>query len=358
MKVLASLFRVVFSIIVLLAVACYLQSAPTISFGNFCLSIDAPRVVAMLSEINGVSVSLVIILLLGILSFTRILEAAWNMLFCAATLVLLVWGLYAIGGASIVLPNALYNNTAITQFCEGISTYEVPLTIAALIFIAGWLCASACGRVATTTIVSFGLWYGLTELFTYIVHQWGNSANPGMPDALHMVQSTPWIIAAVPGAFFLIYTLLMALFETFIGKDEKEEEEKPEDKTQPEEEPKPAEDQPDTPQEDTPPAQPAEKQEESEKESEAPATTEDKAEPAEDKAADDADQGEKTPAEKADAEEKPAEPTPAETAPTETAPTETAPAEPAPAEPAPAEPAPAEPAPVEIKPDETVETKP
>lgn len=254
MKVLASLSRVVFSIIVLLVLACYLQNAPTISLANFYASITPEQLITMLSSFNTVSVLFVIILLLGMLPFTRVLEAVWNVIFCASVLALLAIGLYEIGGPIIALPKALYDNDAVNQFCQAMSTYEVPVAITLLIFIAGWLCASACGRVAITAVVSYGLWYAITAFFTYAVQLWANSDSPTMPEALHMVQSTPWIVAAVPGAFFVIYALFMAFFETFINtkptkradkKEKKEEEKNPvpeknatEDKTEVEKEKK------------------------------------------------------------------------------------------------------------------------
>lgn len=233
MKVLASLSRVVFSIIVLLALACYLQNAPTIGLANFCASITPDQLITMLSSFNAVSVLFVIILLLGMLPFTRVLEAVWNVIFCASVLAILSIGLYEIGGPIIALPKALYDNDAVNQFCQAVTSHEVPVAITLLIFIAGWLCASACGRVAITAVVSYGLWYAITSFFTYAVQQWANSDTPTMPEALHMVQSTPWIVAAVPGAFFLIYALFMAFFETFINTKParrntgKEQEEKP-----------------------------------------------------------------------------------------------------------------------------------
>ena len=103
MKLLASLFRVVFSIIVLLALACYLQNAPTIGLANFCESISAEQLLSILSGFNTVSVLFVIILLLGMLPFTRVLEAVWNVAFCASVLALLAIGLYEIGGPFIAL---------------------------------------------------------------------------------------------------------------------------------------------------------------------------------------------------------------------------------------------------------------
>lgn len=221
MKALAILFRLVFSIIVLMAVACYLQVSPTTTLSEFCNSINCSALLDQLCGINYLTVSLALVILLTIFSITRILDAIWNTLFCASILVLIASGLYTLAGPGIALPSALVHNEAVNQFCQSFTAYEIPLAITLLIFIVGWVCASACGRVAITAVISYALWYGVTEFFTYASHIWANSASPALPEALYIVQGTPWILAAVPGAFFLIYALLMACFETYIGNGKK-----------------------------------------------------------------------------------------------------------------------------------------
>lgn len=259
MNILASLIRVVFSIIVLLALACYLQLDSTVSLSEYQNSITPARLIVLLSDFNAVSISLVIIILAGILHFTRILEAAWNILFCAAILILLPCALYAFGGPEIALPSALYHNDTVLQLCETAQEHQVAVALVTFIFIAGWICASACVRVAITAVISFGLWYGLTEMLTYIVEIWAKSANPVMPEALQMIQSSPWIIAAVPGSFFLIYALLMAFFETFITKPARKLEIPTEEENKQGEEIKPIEYKKDTTEETKTPAEPAKK---------------------------------------------------------------------------------------------------
>ena len=221
MKALAILFRLVFSILVLIAVTCYLQVSPTTTLSEFCNSINSSALLDQLCGINYLTVSLALVILLTIFSITRILDAIWNTLFCASILVLIASGLYTLAGPGIALPSALVHNEAVNQFCQSFTAYEIPLTITLLIFIAGWVCASACGRVAITAVISYALWYGVTEFFTYASQLWANSASPALPEALYIVQGTPWILAAVPGAFFLIYALLMACFETYIGNGKK-----------------------------------------------------------------------------------------------------------------------------------------
>ena len=221
MKALAILFRLVFSILVLIAVACYLQVSPTTTLSEFCNSINSSALLDQLCGINYLTVSLALVILLTIFSITRILDAIWNTLFCASILVLIASGLYTLAGPGIALPSALVHNEAVNQFCQSFTAYEIPLAITLLIFIAGWVCASACGRVAITAVISYALWYGVTEFFTYASQLWANNASPALPEALYIVQGTPWILAAVPGAFFLIYALLMACFETYIGNGKK-----------------------------------------------------------------------------------------------------------------------------------------
>lgn len=221
MKALAILFRLVFSILVLIAIACYLQVSPTATLSNFCSSIDTGKLIEQLCGLNYLTISLGAVVLLSIFSITRLLDAIWNMLFCASILVLLAGGLYTLCGPGIALPNAIYQNEAVNQVCQSILNYEVPLAITMLIFVAGWICASACGRVAITAVISYGLWYAITEFFTYTTHLWADNAAPALPEALYMIQSSPWILAAVPGAFFLIYALFMAFFETYISNTRK-----------------------------------------------------------------------------------------------------------------------------------------
>ena len=216
MKAMAILFRVVFSAIVLLALALYQQHTPTVSLGQFFDSLTPEALCNVLGGVNTTTVLLGVIVLLGIFSCTRILEAAWNVLFCASILILLAGGLYTAFGPAIALPNAIYHNEAINQLCQALPSYQVGVAIVSLIFVAGWLCASASVRVAITAVVSYGLWYTITEFFSYVVYLWAKSAEPAMPEMLNMIQSTPWVLAAVPAAFFLIYALLMAFFETFI----------------------------------------------------------------------------------------------------------------------------------------------
>ena len=335
MKALAILFRIIFSAIVLLALSVYLQVSPTITLGQFCDALTPEALGSILGGVNTVTVSLAIIVLLGIFSCTRILEAIWNVLFCSSILILLAGGLYTAFGASVALPNAIFHNEAINQLCQVLPDYQVLIALVSFIFVAGWLCAPASVRIAITSVISYGLWYGVTELFSYIVYLWAGSSNPALPEALNMIQSTPWVIAAVPAAFFLIYALLMAFFETFIShttlskhestmpnqKDEEKPAEQPKAKVKPAAQPKTQEkaeektaEQPET--KEKAEEKPAEQTEAKEKVEEKPAEQTEAKEKAEEKPAEQTEAKEKAeekPAEQTEAKEK-AEEKPAEQA--------------------------------------------
>ncbi|MBQ5666064.1 MAG: hypothetical protein IIV41_09410 [Akkermansia sp.] len=346
MKAMAILFRVLFSAIVLLALALYQQHTPTVSLAHFFDSLTPEALCNVLGGINTTTVLLTVIVLLGIFSCTRILEAAWNVLFCASILLLLAGGAYTAFGPSIALPNAIYHNEAVNQLCQALPSYQVGVAIVSLIFVAGWLCAAACVRVAITAVVSYGLWYAITEFFSYIVYLWANRSEPAMPEVLNMIQSTPWVLAAVPAAFFLIYALLMAFFETFIShkpankvKDKSQQQPAATDKAPEDNDSKSAEktkavDAPKLKVKPVAPPKTKDKPAEEAKAEEAP-KTEDK--PAEEAKAEEAPKTEDKPAEEDKAEEAPkTEDKPAEEAKAEEAPkTEDKPAEEAKAEEAP-----------------------
>ena len=120
MKVMAILSRVIFSIILVLLLAGYQQVSSTISLVDFLAWFDAAALTHALSGINTVTISLVVILLLGIFSFTRILEAVWNVIFCASIIALLFFGSYSLLGPGIALPHAISNSEVIKQVCDAL----------------------------------------------------------------------------------------------------------------------------------------------------------------------------------------------------------------------------------------------
>lgn len=216
MKALGILVRLLCSLAVLIAVALYLQAALcNISPEQFAETLTPESIIALFTSLNWVSITAAALVLLALL---RLLDMAWNVLFCLSFIPVLFCGLYAAFGESIALPAPLQGNEYMITFCTLPQSYPVPALIGVGIFALGWLASTAPFRIALSTLISFGLWYGLTFLIhMVIVTRWAETPAPAQPEILTMVLANPWLMAALPGAFFLVYAVLVAFFETFLS---------------------------------------------------------------------------------------------------------------------------------------------
>lgn len=242
LKALGIFVRLVCSLIVLLAVALYLQMPTAVAPESFADAVSAEAVAGLFSSLNWVSITAGVLVLCALL---RLLDMAWNVAFCLSSVLVLFCGLWAVWGPVVALPLPVQDNAVMTQLCTLPQTYPVPALIVAGVFAMGWLASTAPFRIAFTTVVSFGLWYGLTTLMHWgIVTRWADTPTPAQPELLAMVLANPWMIAALPGAFFLVYAVLVAFFETFLSSSKKkapQAEEKPAEDKKPEtDEKKPA----------------------------------------------------------------------------------------------------------------------
>lgn len=222
MKILGIFFRLIYSLLILIALGLYAQAPSGVSLESYSLLITTDALLEMFTTFNWVSVLSVILIALACL---RILDMVWNVLFCMSTILVTVCSLYLAFGAGIALPTPLDGNSWVESFCALPQNFPVPALIIVCIFAIGWLIATASLRIAITSLVSYILWYICSEMFHYIVYLWSEAPHPSMPEVLHTLQAAPWIAAAIPGAFFLIYALVMSFFETFISRREAEQEE-------------------------------------------------------------------------------------------------------------------------------------
>lgn len=220
MKILGILFRLLYSLLILIAIGIYAQAPAGVSLESYSLLISPDTLLELFTSVNWVSVLAVVLIVLACL---RILDMVWNVLFCASTLLVTICSLYLAFGAGVAMPTPLDGNSWVESFCALPQSYPVPALIVACIFAIGWLIATASLRIAITSLVSYMLWYICSEMFHYIVYLWSEAPHPSMPEVLHTLQAAPWISAAIPGAFFLIYALVMSFFETFISRREDEQ---------------------------------------------------------------------------------------------------------------------------------------
>lgn len=246
LKALGIFIRLVCSLAILFAVALYLpMTAQPLSTAvppeQFVDGITLDAVKGFFTSLNWVSITAGALVLCALL---RLLDMAWNIAFCLSSVAVLFCGLWTVWGPAVALPAPLQGNEYMTQLCTLPLDYPVPALIVMAVFAMGWLAATAPFRIAFTTAVSFGLWYGITCLMHWaIVTRWADTPTPAQPEVLAMVLANPWIIAALPGVFFLVYAVLVAFFETFLSAARKKApkaEQKPAEQQAEEKKPEPA----------------------------------------------------------------------------------------------------------------------
>lgn len=232
LKALGIFVRLVCSVAVLFAVALYLQMAVSplnnaVTPDQFMNGVTLDAVAGFFTSLNWVSITAGVLVLCALL---RLLDMAWNVAFCLSMVLVLFCGLWAVWGPVAALPTPVQDNAYMTLLCTAPQDYPVPAIIVMGVFAMGWLASTAPFRIAFTTLVSFGLWYGITCLMHWgIVTRWADTPTPAQPELLAMVLANPWLIAVLPGAFFLVYAVLVAFFETFLTSKKKtpKTEEKP-----------------------------------------------------------------------------------------------------------------------------------
>ena len=227
MNVLGTLFRLICSWLILLVLAVYLQSSAHISPADFVGHFNTDTLLPLVCTLNWVTITAGILLILAVL---RIQEIIWNVAYAAAFILFVGFALCSFMDPVTALPTAIESNRAVLDFCALPQSYPIPAIIITAIFAMGWLCSTAPFRIMFTCTLSVALWYGCTEVFQYMVGMWAKSPNPTMPELLHAIQSAPWIIAAIPGAFFVVYALLTSFIETFISRREEKRSKKDEKK--------------------------------------------------------------------------------------------------------------------------------
>lgn len=235
MKFLSSLFRLLCSLLLLIAAALYVNCPGNPDINTYAAQITGENVAAVFTSLNWASITAAALVLAALL---RLLDIAWNMGFCLSILLVLNAALYFFFGAES-LPGAIRHNLTVVDFCGLVQSYPVPALIAASVFALGWLAAGAAFRVAFNTLLCYGLWYICAVIFHEMVTMY--AAKPLLPgnatadSVVTFLLEYPWVCAALPGTFFLVYALLLSFFDSFPATVEKKKEESAE---APAEEPK------------------------------------------------------------------------------------------------------------------------
>ena len=153
-----------------------------------------------------------ILLLMGLL---RGVTAIWNMTYTLGLTLLVFLICLALLGPTYTLPGPLSELPQLSFLSSTEQDYPALLYLVPIAAVLGGLFSNSRLRITFYSLVSYALWYGLSELLLYLLMLWGQSDDPVFPEMLVLLSDSSWIIPAVLGVFFLIYTVVLAFYETY-----------------------------------------------------------------------------------------------------------------------------------------------
>ncbi len=218
MKILGTLFRLVCALLVLLAITLYLGGSLQASLTEYVASFSAENL-RELAHLDSVFTMVAGGLLL--LALCGSIKLGWNIVYSLATIAIFAEFALLTPHLQHILPTAL-RGLGWEEILTGIiPNYPVAAVMVPVLCILGVFCSNAPIRIALTSLISWVLCVALAELLHMGVQYWAAMPEPFMPQALGYVQAYPWVLAALPAAFFLQYCLYMAMFEAFIPRKKK-----------------------------------------------------------------------------------------------------------------------------------------
>lgn len=153
--------------------------------------------------------------ILLILGLVRGVTAIWNVLYAISlTLVLAAASLFFLD-LPLALPSAIGSMPEL-QFLPTLYRTDAALvSFIPVIFLLGLILSNARLRIFFYTVICYALWYGLSELVTYLLYLWQQSETPFLPELLAFLFDTRWLLVTLIGAFLLVYDLILAFGEAF-----------------------------------------------------------------------------------------------------------------------------------------------
>ena len=150
-----------------------------------------------------------------ILAFARGVTAIWNVLYALSLILMLAAGSIFFINLPLALPSAIGSMPEL-QFLPTLYRTEAALvSFIPVVFLLGLLLSNARVRIFIYSVVCYVLWYGLSELFTYLLSLWQQAETPVLPELLAFLYDTRWLLVALIGAFLLVYDLILSFSETF-----------------------------------------------------------------------------------------------------------------------------------------------
>lgn len=125
----------------------------------------------------------------------RWLTAPWNVLLMLSTALLLWCGMQASLG----------------------SNWSMPLPLTGTVWVLSLLCSNSRWLMLLYGSLCYGCWYGAAVLLHMFCGSWETAESLSLLRMLGFMYNGPWITAAIPGAFFLLFFFLLAFFENMVN---------------------------------------------------------------------------------------------------------------------------------------------
>lgn len=143
----------------------------------------------------------------GVMKWTG---AIWTVLFSLLSFLLLAWMVMLTAGQEAAVTSLLYEQMDAVQLGDVLSRYPVMLYLVPILWFMACLCAREQVRTFCTALICYGLWHALTTACLAGIQRWQAMEQPPCADILQNIACCPWLAAAIPGCFLLLYALLMA----------------------------------------------------------------------------------------------------------------------------------------------------
>lgn len=160
------------------------------------------------------------------LAICRQLSLAWNTLFYLSFVIFTVEVFSLAHSVQWLIPGDLLRQLDINLFSDAAKLYPVGIFLIPLFCVLSSFCATRPTKILSTLAISLILWNLLTTLSVYILKKWESMDTPYLPEVQNLLSGSPWLIAAFLGVFFLMYSFLTAVFESFVSTTTKKEKEK------------------------------------------------------------------------------------------------------------------------------------
>ncbi len=209
MKILMPLSRIIFTILlVLLVLAC--QNATTgLQAGELWQQLLAQAEInwQILAWTAGIAI---------VLSLIRALDIAWNVVFSLLTFALMAELILITAGMEVAITSPLYATIEAAGYTDAMSRFPVYWWLIPTVWLVACLYSRNQVAVFLTGVVCYALWLLLTWLLALTINMWLGMGRPSPESLAELFRNYVWLPSAMTGAFLLVYSLLMAIFESFL----------------------------------------------------------------------------------------------------------------------------------------------